>query len=260
MPPRPPSHPRSFTAVQLITVSAVVAGAVLAVVALVGDVSPALTVAGQVALAAIAVAGAVNTGRGYAEMRRELVLRAHAEAVARAEALTDELTGAYNRRGFKTLAEHHLRIARRTGGDVLVLYADVNAFKSINDRFGHAQGDATLREVAALLKRTVRESDVVARMGGDEFAVLVVEGGADAERAVRARLESALAALNAYPERRYPVSLSIGFARLDTDRSAGLGDLLHAADAALYRDKTAGNASDAGATRGPGGRRRASAA
>jgi diguanylate cyclase (GGDEF)-like protein len=161
------------------------------------------------------------------------------------------------------LAEHQIRVARRSGADVLIVCADVNEFKSINDRFGHAQGDATLRDVAALLRRTVRETDVVARLGGDEFAVLVVDGDADAERAIRARLATALAAHNARPEGPGTLSLAIGVARLDADRGAELDDLLLTADTALYRDKPGAGAVeatsiDAGRVRGE--RRQASAA
>src|SRR5207244_8114289 len=87
--------------------------------------------------------------------------------------LVDELTGLYNRRGFLTLATRDLRLARRGDETLLVAFADMDDLKSVNDTSGHAVGDRALRDTAGLLRQTFRESDLVARIGGDEYAVLV---------------------------------------------------------------------------------------
>ncbi len=197
------------------------------------------TALGRPIAAAVAALGVAGLIRSYGALHRALTLRARAEAEARAEALTDDLTGLYNRRGLRALGEHQLKVARRAGTDVLLLYLDLDAFKPINDRFGHVEGDRALRDVAAILARTVRETDVVARLGGDEFCVLVVDADAHTERAVRTRIARALRAHNERPDRPYAIRCSVGSARLDDDRAAELDDLLRRADAALYAAKGA---------------------
>jgi diguanylate cyclase (GGDEF)-like protein len=192
-------------------------------------------------LGALVSAGALGAAvRSYGVLRRTVRDRTHETTAARAEALTDELTGLYNRRGFRTLAEHQLKVARRTGRDLLLLCVDLDRFKPINDRFGHAEGDRALAEVAAIMRATMRETDVVARLGGDEFAVLVVDADDATEDAVLARLYRAFAQRNAAPGRRYDLSATIGVSRLDRDRAADLAELLEAADASLYGAKRAG--------------------
>src|SRR5207247_1593642 len=92
-------------------------------------------------------------------------------------ALVDDLTGLYNRRGFLTLATRDLRLAHRSNETLLVAFADLDDLKGVNDAAGHAVGDRALRDTAALLRQTFRDSDLVARIGGDEYAVLVRHAG-----------------------------------------------------------------------------------
>jgi diguanylate cyclase (GGDEF)-like protein len=188
--------------------------------------------AGLLALAAIAA-----LARSHRTLRLAVAERSRAESIARTEAITDELTGLYNRRGFRALAEHQLRIARRNGTDALLLFVDLDDFKPINDRFGHAEGDRALCDVASLLRGTVRETDLVGRVGGDEFVVFVVDADRQTEHAVRARLQQALAFRNLGVARPYALALSVGVARFDHDRSGGLEALLQRADASLYQAK-----------------------
>jgi diguanylate cyclase (GGDEF)-like protein len=226
---------RSFALVQSLTVAAALSAMLPPVVHSPGAPLSLSALVGQLALATIAVAGGVIAIGSYRLVRRELSVRTRGEATARAESLTDELTGALNRRGFRALAEHQIRVARRNGSDLLLLYVDLIDFKGINDRYGHAEGDRALREVAALLQRTVRDTDLVARMGGDEFALLMIAGTPEAERAVRARLDGALAAYNGVPGQSFPIALTMGSARLSAHPGAELDDLLRSADSALYR-------------------------
>ena len=89
-------------------------------------------------------------------------------------AITDELTGIYNRKGFYTLASHLLKLAKRNKQGIFLLYADLDDMKEINDNYGHKEGDLMLIETANLLSRYYRESDIIARFGGDEFVVFPV--------------------------------------------------------------------------------------
>ena len=91
--------------------------------------------------------------------------------------LRDDLTGLYNRRGFQTLAEQQLKQVRRTRRTLSVLFADLDGLKTINDTLGHHVGDSALIEAGRLLTRSFRDTDIVARFGGDEFAVLLVDAG-----------------------------------------------------------------------------------
>ena len=114
-----------------------------------------------------------------------------------APTLVDDLTRLYNRRGFITLAEQQLRIARRQGKDAVVMYAAMDDFKQINDTHGHAVGDRVLAAVARLLQDTVRDCDVVGRLGGDEFTVLALDADGAGARAIQRRVDERLAVLNA---------------------------------------------------------------
>jgi diguanylate cyclase (GGDEF)-like protein len=153
--------------------------------------------------------------------------------------LTDELTGLYNRRGFFTHAERQLKLSKRRGQGLLVVLLDLDGLKQINDRFGHAEGDRALAAVADALSATFRDVDIVARIGGDEFAVLVVDADGDLEGVLRARLDKQIRARNARAGARYPLSLSVGTARQTMRKPRSIDELLARADEALYRDKRA---------------------
>jgi len=171
---------------------------------------------------------AVPVEGGVAVTTRDIGAHKRTEDALRTAALTDELTGLKNRRGFIALGDHQLKVARRTGCDVLVLYADLDGFKRINDTFGHAEGDRALREVADVLRNTFRDTDVIARLGGDEFTVMLTGGDRSTADTVKERVRTALDARNALPGRAYPLALSIGVARFDRDRAMSLDDLLGA--------------------------------
>lgn len=134
-----------------------------------------------------------------ADLRAEIMrLRAEVAALTqraeRAEALADHdvLTPALNRRGFMTVLSRNLAYCRRHGVEAALLYLDLDGFKGVNDTLGHAAGDAALIAVAELLLANVRESDAVGRMGGDEFAILLMNAGLDDARAKAQRLGLAL--------------------------------------------------------------------
>jgi diguanylate cyclase (GGDEF)-like protein len=151
--------------------------------------------------------------------------------------LTDELTGLYNRRGLLTLGEHQVRLARRQQNGVHMLFADVDNLKTINDTFGHSAGDAVLRGTAKILKDTYRETDVVARVGGDEFVVLALATSpSDAEKTI-ARLEKNLACFNSEGNGGCHLSVSYGLSSCGPKSYHPLDELISRADKAMCEQK-----------------------
>ncbi len=150
--------------------------------------------------------------------------------------LRDELTGLYNSRGFLLLAEQALRLARRSQLPFSVLYIDLDNLKQVNDAHGHAMGSSFLAETGQLLKATFRESDVMARIGGDEFVVVGYFSSVAVSIAAQ-RLETACAAKNASTAAPMPLSLSIGYVTAADNGNETLKELLAAADKAMYEEK-----------------------
>jgi diguanylate cyclase (GGDEF)-like protein len=150
--------------------------------------------------------------------------------------LRDELTGLYNLRGFSLLSEQALRLAQRSQLPLSVLFIDLDHLKQINDSFGHDAGSAFLVETAEILKQTFRETDVMGRVGGDEFAV-VCQGSHVAISVAAQRLQAACALRNAESVRRFPLSFSIGFVTAEEHARQSLKELLTEADKAMYEEK-----------------------
>lgn len=152
----------------------------------------------------------------------------------------DQLTGLVNRTLFRDRLGNALARARRDGGLVSVLFLDIDGFKDVNDRFGHAVGDELLRQVAGRLVACLRESDSVARLGGDEFTI-ILEGGARVEDAgqVATKVLSAISAPYQIGTRDIIVTTSIGIAVYPLD-GATIDELVKGADAAMYQAKSSG--------------------
>jgi len=179
--------------------------------------------------------GPGGTIRGIVHVWRDISRRKKLEERLREAALTDPLTGLSNRRGFFSLAEQQLRLAERKKRSMMLLYLDVDRMKEINDTYGHMEGDHALCDAAALLKGTFRESDIIARMGGDEFAVFLTEpSGPDAAPVVSQHLQRGIEAHNKQGGRAFRLSLSIGSAYYDPERPSSVTDLLTTADASMY--------------------------
>lgn len=152
--------------------------------------------------------------------------------------LRDELTGLYNRRGFFTLVEYLLRMAKRQDRGMFMLYADLDNLKQINDAYGHQEGDLALIETANLLKKNYRESDIIARIGGDEFVVISAGTPGDCIDTILKRLQQALEAYNAKRNRRpYALSLSAGIAFYDPKNPCSIDELLAQGDRSMYGHK-----------------------
>jgi diguanylate cyclase (GGDEF)-like protein/PAS domain S-box-containing protein len=186
--------------------------------------------------------GAVTAYEGYiiditSQKAAEAALRQREEQL-RMLSLSDDLTGLYNRRGLFALGEHAIRIARRRARRLGIIYVDVDALKTINDRFGHAQGDEALRLVADVVRASIRESDVVGRVGGDEFVILA-EDDTGVTQDLVARLRRRLELANARTGRPFHLSLSIGAVDWEPGEQATLQELIERADQRMYDDKRA---------------------
>lgn len=149
---------------------------------------------------------------------------------------TDELTGILNRRGFEEEFRRVLARAHRHGEEGVLVYVDLDDFKPINDTYGHAAGDEVLRQAGRILMENVRGSDTVARIGGDEFCVLLVNTsrleGTERAEALNRTLNSAIISWN---ERRIAIRASFGLQAFTARDNAK--ELLCCADAAMYRIK-----------------------
>ncbi len=166
----------------------------------------------------------------YAIERHRLLSELHALS------LRDELTGLYNRRGFMTLGEQQVKNARRNEERLVLLFLDLDNMKTINDKLGHSFGDMALTETAGLLQGTFRDSDISARMGGDEFAALAFtkdEGAA----IMKERLLENLAQLNSNPGRQFELLFSIGTAEATPENPKDLQTLIDEADGQMYSEK-----------------------
>jgi len=130
-----------------------------------------------------------------------------------------------------------MRLARRTGQGTLLFYADIDNLKQINDEYGHAEGDKVIIEIANILKDTFRESDVVTRMGGDEFVVLVIDATQESGHLAIKRLNEALDLRNQESGIPYSLSVSIGIAYSDPNEEILISDLLARADKKMYKQK-----------------------
>jgi diguanylate cyclase (GGDEF)-like protein len=161
--------------------------------------------------------------------------------------LTDALTGVYNRRYIDRRLAEEISRARRTGASLALMYVDIDHFKQVNDSVGHQGGDDVLRETSARIKAELRISDALARFGGEEFVVLLVDTDADNATVVANRIRASIAGrpVALGDGQQVPVTVSIGVAGLDDVDGGQAVDvvamqLLAQADSALYRAKQAG--------------------
>lgn len=163
--------------------------------------------------------------------------RHQTQMVLRGLALIDELTGLYNRRGFLSIGGQHLKLADRATREMVLLFADFDHLKQINDTLGHREGDQALIETASILSDTFRKSDLIARLGGDEFAVLAIEAHKNNVERLTTRLQKNLDAYNAGEGRSYKLSLSVGVVFYDPEDPCSIGELLDRADRSMYELK-----------------------
>jgi diguanylate cyclase (GGDEF)-like protein len=166
---------------------------------------------------------------------RDLALMVEQEIATRQLAATDELTLLANRREFDLSGALLLDLCHKGGLGAVLVFLDLDGFKLINDKFGHAEGDHALVEFAQLLQSSFRSSDIVARYGGDEFVVLLADTQ-DASLAI-GRLTASLAHRNDDPTATYEIEASVGVALMRAGSSEPLAKLVERADSAMYEDK-----------------------
>ncbi|MCG6538111.1 MAG: GGDEF domain-containing protein [Syntrophales bacterium LBB04] len=147
------------------------------------------------------------------------------------------MTGLYNRRGFITLAEQQMKQAERKKERLMLLFADLDDLKHINDNLGHKAGDEALVEAADIFKEVFRKMDIIARIGGDEFAVLALEASLEYADMIKKRLQDQLDIHNARENRKFTISLSIGVAYFDPEQHISLDGLMGRADSLMYAQK-----------------------
>lgn len=153
----------------------------------------------------------------------------------RNESMIDELTSLYNRRGFLTLASQQFGGGRPRNRFSLV-FIDLDGMKQINDTLGHQRGDEVLIETALLLRRCLRQFDILARWGGDEFVALLTTTPEDSEEAIRRRFQATLDSHNSLSGSG-PISFSVGVVASSGDPSRTLDDLIAQADTLMYKQK-----------------------
>ena len=154
-------------------------------------------------------------------------------------AVTDELTGLNNRRGFLVAAEELAAKAAQKGKTFTVLFADLNGLKEINDNLGHQEGDAAISDAAEILRSTFRDSDVIGRLGGDEFCILLTDEKQQTESPIT-RLQAMMDIHNLQSGRPFKVSMSVGTAVFDPAAPVGIEELIEQADKQMYEHKMSG--------------------
>ncbi len=171
------------------------------------------------------------------EIATDITYLKEGEELLRSMSFVDDLTGLYNRRGFLTLANQQIKAAERDMQGMALLFADLDNLKWINDAMGHIAGDRALTDIASILKETFRESDIIARIGGDEFVILARETREINIESLTSRLHAQLAEYNIFKGGALNLSLSIGTVRYDPRHPYSIDELLKQADTLMYKHK-----------------------
>ncbi|MGB3480024.1 MAG: HD domain-containing phosphohydrolase, partial [bacterium] len=168
---------------------------------------------------------------------RDISARKKAMEDLRALSLIDQLTGLYNRRGFFTLLEQQIQLANRTKKGFYILFADVDKMKWINDNLGHHEGDIALQTLANICRQSFRKSDIIARIGGDEFAICAIEAMKNSAELLVKRLKKSIYDYNNKHKQDFKLSLSIGTTYYDPENPCSIEELLELADKLMYLQK-----------------------
>jgi diguanylate cyclase (GGDEF)-like protein len=152
-------------------------------------------------------------------------------------ATLDELTGLSNRRGFLLLAKHSLKLSIRQKFPIVLVFMDLNQFKLINDKFGHAEGDAALVAFANLMNASFRDSDHYARLGGDEFVALLSSTSIQEAGKIIERFKASLITYNQQAKRGYDISFSYGIVEFNHGTQTTIEELLDEGDSLMYESR-----------------------
>jgi diguanylate cyclase (GGDEF)-like protein/PAS domain S-box-containing protein len=176
---------------------------------------------------------------GYLLLIHDITERKMVENQLQELSLVDELTGLNNRRGFQVLASQLINMVNRMELNAVMFYLDMDNLKLINDTLGHAAGDQALKDVASILRKTFRASDIIARFGGDEFVVLAIESVGNSRDTITERLRNTLKEYNTKNIHGYELSFSVGTALYKSDDPLEMDVLLEMADSSMYEEKLA---------------------
>jgi len=149
----------------------------------------------------------------------------------------DTLTGCYNRGYGLELLDRQIKLSHRSKSPLLLAFLDIDGFKAINDTFGHDEGDKVLKEVVKLLKSTLREIDIICRMGGDEFLLIFPDSSLKEAPLIKERLNKDLTKLNQTLKKSYKIELSIGLSCYDSANPQPMDELIRIADKKMYEEK-----------------------
>ncbi|MBA7596155.1 hypothetical protein ES703_03124 [subsurface metagenome] len=167
----------------------------------------------------------------------DITARKRTEEELRKFATTDVLTGVLNRGHALLLFGKQLQVSRRNKQKLSICYVDVDRLKDINDTYGHQEGDEALKLISKFLEETPREADIVCRLGGDEFLMILSQCSIDQAKSVWERIANKLTAFNAQMIKPYIISLSCGFAEYNPDAEKSVDKLIAIADQEMYKDK-----------------------
>ena len=151
--------------------------------------------------------------------------------------VTDELTGLLNRRGFMEYGEKALELSKANGKFGMVIFGDLDGLKKINDTYGHTSGDIAIQAEAAILKKTFRRTDIIGRIGGDEFAIIAPGLSEKNLITLRQKLDEMCEDWGRDTNEKYSISISLGACPYNADDEGELQDFLDKADALLYQEK-----------------------
>jgi len=151
--------------------------------------------------------------------------------------IVDDLTQLYNRRGFFMLAEQQMKISKRNNKEMLFFFIDLDGLKSINDTHGHQEGDVALIGAAGILKETFRDTDIIGRIGGDEFAALAVGTSETTRGLLMKRLNEHIDSYNESPKGCYRMSMSVGISVYNPENPSTIDELMSVADTLMYENK-----------------------
>jgi len=175
--------------------------------------------------------------KGIIGLYQDITERKQLEKELEKLARVDSLTGCFNRGYGLELLDRQLKLSNRSKAPLLLAFLDIDRFKSINDTFGHDEGDKVLKEVAELFKSTLREVDIICRMGGDEFLLIFPDNSLKDASLIRERLNKNLTELNHSLKKPYKIDLSIGLSEYNPNKPQPIDELIRIADEKMYEEK-----------------------
>ena len=152
---------------------------------------------------------------------------------------TDQLTGLYNRRGFMDTLKNVNENPLNNGKDAIILYADMDGLKEINDKYGHDEGDYALKQISIILKEAFRNTDIVSRFGGDEFVAFALLGLPNQANIIYQRIRDITEQHNQLLKKPYRIDMSIGICEIQCSKELNIEAVLDQADKKLYIEKKA---------------------